>query len=76
LLPILEKTKEKLDLTIDEILYHSEAELRKKLLGEDVDIDVKSRQENWAIIVINEEYKIVGGDSDVKKLLEDQGVSR
>jgi len=76
LFPLIEKVAERLKLTIDDCLYHSEAELRKKLIGEDLFIDVEARKKMWAIFVVDDEYEIYSGEADVEKLKKEQGVLR
>ncbi|MFA6503132.1 MAG: PEP-utilizing enzyme [Candidatus Paceibacterota bacterium] len=74
--PIIKKTAEFLGLTIDEALYHSEAELRKKLRGEELGVDVEARKEMWAIFILNDTYEIYSGREAVEKLKREQGLSR
>lgn len=74
--PMLERIAKFLNLTIDEILYHSETELRKKLLEDDTYVNVNARKEMWALLAIDDEYKIYSGKEEVEKLKKDQGVSR
>ncbi len=74
--PVLVMAAELLDLTLDDALYHSETELRKKLRGEGVNVDVAARKEVWAILIIGDEYHIYSGKEEVEKLKKDQGVSR
>ena len=74
--PILEKTAELLHMTIDEVLYHSEMELREKLLGKNLNVDVNARKEMWAIFILNDEYEIYSGMEAVENLKKEQGLSR
>lgn len=76
LFPLVENVAKHLKLTIDDCLYHSEAELRKKLIGEDLSIDVAARKEMWAIFVVDDEYEIYSGEASVEKLKKEQSVSR
>lgn len=76
LYPLLLRATELLGLTLDETLYYSETELRKKLRGEMVDVNVDGRREVWGILVIGDEYKIYSGKEEVERLKKDQGVSR
>jgi hypothetical protein len=76
LFPILERAAKLLNLTIDDTLYHSESELRKKLRGEEAGVDVNARKEMWAILIIGDEYEIYSGKEKVEQAKKEQGVSR
>lgn len=76
LFPIIERASQLLNINVDDLLYYSEAEIRRKLLGEHIDIDIKIRKEMWAILVIDLEYEVYSGRDAVEKLKLEQGVSR
>ena len=60
-------------MTIDEVLYHSEMELREKLLGKNLNVDVNARKEMWAIFILNDEYEIYSGMEAVENLKRSKG---
>ncbi len=76
LFPILERAGELLSLRMEEMMYHTEEEVRQKLLGLNVHVDVESRRKIWAILVLDNMYEIYSGERDVEKLKEEHGVSK
>lgn len=76
LLPILLEISRRLSVPMDDMLYYSEHELREKLLGEIVSVDVDLRREGWAALVIGDEYEMYSGKDAAEELRRDSGVVR
>ena len=75
--PLLKRVAEVLELSIDDILYHSESELIDKLKGGNVNVDISARKKNWAIMRIGDnDYRVYTGEDEVNTLIREQGISR